>query len=353
VPLGYRVTDKKVVVVPEEATTVRSIFTRYLELGSIGALIEDLERKGIRTKTLRLADGRVRGGIRFGTGALAHLLKNRFFIGEVVYRGATHQGGHPIIVDRELFEAVQTRLAENAVGRRTRLRGSPSLLAGRIFEDRGNRMSLSHTRKDGVRYRYYVSQAILRQRKGEVGSVARVPAAEIEQLVLACARAHQTQDNRAIPDRDLIEQRVHSITVRAQGLDVKILVGEVDSETSLITLPWTAPSFAAVKGIVHTPSAGAPALKPETREALLSAIAKARRWIDDLRQGRRASFAEIARQEGQVERHIRLLAPLAFVSPRIVSAIVGGTAPADLTVTGLARALPHSWTEQARTVGLR
>ena len=82
VPLGYRVADKKVVVVPEEAATVRILFTRYLELGSIGALIKDLDRRGVRTKTSRLVDGRVRGGIRFGTGALAHLLKNRFYIGE-------------------------------------------------------------------------------------------------------------------------------------------------------------------------------------------------------------------------------------------------------------------------------
>src|ERR1700726_1763214 len=104
VPVGYRVADKKVVVVPEEAAAVPMLFSRYLELGSIGALIKDLDRRGVRTKTSRLVDGRIRGGIRFGTGALAHLLKNRFYIGEVVYRGATHQGGHQPIIERELFE---------------------------------------------------------------------------------------------------------------------------------------------------------------------------------------------------------------------------------------------------------
>jgi len=363
VPMGYRVADKKVVVVPEEATAVGTIFTRYLELGSIRALIEDLDRREIRTKSLRLVDGRVRGGIRFGTGALGHLLKNRFYIGEVVYRGATHRGGHTPIVGRELFEAVQARLAENAVRRRTRLRGSPALLTGRIFDDRDNRMSPSHTMKNGARYRYYVSQAILQQRKGEVGAVGRVPAAEIEQLVLECVHANQTSagktlDGAAPPDRDLIERHVHSVTVRPRGLDVRIVVLAADGSrpddalTTLITLPWTAPGLAAVKGIVHAPSEPVRVLKPETRDALLHAIAKARRWIDDLRQGRTTSFADIARQEGQVERHIRLLATLAFVSPRIVSAIIEGTLPADLTVTGLARALPHSWAGQAQRVGL-
>jgi site-specific DNA recombinase len=95
-------------------------------------------------------------------------------------------------------------------------------------------------------------------------------------------------------------------------------------------------------------------LFPNTRisssKALLIAIAKARQWIDDLAHGQAASFAIIARREGKVERHVRLLAPLAFVSPRIVSALLEGIAPADLTLTTLARALPYSWAEQERRV---
>jgi hypothetical protein len=93
-------------------------------------------------------------------------------------------------------------------------------------------------------------------------------------------------------------------------------------------------------------------IKPDRREALLIAIANARNWMDDLMQGRVASFAAIARREGKVERHIRVLAPLAFLSPRIVSALLDGTAPADLTATKLARALPHSWAEQERRAGI-
>ena len=154
VPLGYRVIDKKLVVVPEEAEAVRTIFTRYLELGSMRPLIEDLDRRGIRTKANGLTNGSVRGGIRFGVGSLAHLLKNRFYIGEVVYRGAIHHGEHEPILERELFEAVQAKLAANTVTRQVRLKGSPAILTGRIFDDRGNRMSPSHSNKLGVRYRY-------------------------------------------------------------------------------------------------------------------------------------------------------------------------------------------------------
>ena len=122
--------------------------------------------------------------------------------------------------------------------------------------------------------------------------------------------------------------------------------------SSTITLSWTAPSFAAVKGIIHEPGAK-PAMKAESRrDALLIAIGKARKWIDDIRLGRFSSFAEIAKREALCERHIRLLAPLAFLSPRIIAAIVDGTAPPGLTVTGLAKALPYSWAEQERRIGL-
>ena len=110
-------------------------------------------------------------------------------------------------------------------------------------------------------------------------------------------------------------------------------------------------SFVAVKGILHAPSTK-PAISPERRDALLAAIAKARGWIEGIRLGRFASFAEIAEHEAQGERHIRLLAPLALLSPRIIAAIVNATAPTDLTVTGLAKALPYSWAEQERRIGL-
>jgi site-specific DNA recombinase len=100
VPLGYRCIDKKLVVVPEEAEAVRTIFARYLELGSMGALLTELDRQGIRTKVNGRRDGCRSGGIRFGVGSLAHLLKNRFYLGEVTYRGEVHRGEHAPILGR-------------------------------------------------------------------------------------------------------------------------------------------------------------------------------------------------------------------------------------------------------------
>jgi hypothetical protein len=378
VPLGYRCVDKKLVVVPREADTVRTIFTRYLELGSVGALVAELDRRGIRTKVNGRIDGRVRGGIRFGVGSLAHLLKNRFYIGEVVYRGEVHCGEHAPILDRDLFEAVQAKLAANAVARQVRLKGSRAILTGRIFDNRGNRMSPTHSNKLGVRYRYYVSHALLQSRKTEAGSIPRVPAPEIEALVLDGVRKHlpaTTEQPTTVADRDLIERYVERVIIRPQAVEIRIASsessesghahedsvqaatpgigdpGSTPSPIAAITLTWTPPSYVATKGIVHAPSA-MPAMKRESRDALLTAITKARRWIEDLRLGRIESLAKIAEREALGERHARLLAPLAFVSPRIIAAIVDGTAPADLTVTGLAKALPYSWAEQERNTGL-
>jgi hypothetical protein len=121
-------------------------------------------------------------------GPLAYLLKNRFYIGEVVYRGEVHAGEQIPIIDREL--AVQRKLAERAVTRKLRRSRSPSFLCGLLFDDRGNRMSPSHANKKGVRYRYYVSQALLQKRNAEAGSIGRVAAPDVEELAVAALR-HQ------------------------------------------------------------------------------------------------------------------------------------------------------------------
>jgi site-specific DNA recombinase len=365
VPLGYASFNKKLVVVPDEANTVRLIFQRYLELGSVRALAQDLDRRGIQTKRRALANGQTIGGIRFGLGALAHLLKNRFYIGEVVYRGAIHTGEHEPILDRDLFEAVQAKLAGNAVERQLRLKASSALLAGRIFDDRGNRMTPTHTNKDGVRYRYYVSHALQQRRKHEAGSVSRVPAPEIDAVVLKALRDRfgGHDDGRQLPlldDRELIERRLERVIIKSYAIEIHVANAERlegmrrdtagDCETddppqTTITVPWSAATFAEVKGIIHSPSPRS-TMSLDTRELLLSAIAKARTWIDDVVDGRVGSFSEIARREGKVERHIRLLAPLAFVSPRMISEIVDGVVARDLTVTSLAKRLAYSWAEQ-------
>jgi site-specific DNA recombinase len=350
VPLGYASVNKKLVVVPEEAETVRLIFQRYLELGSIRTLLEDLHRQGIRTRRQTLATGKIRGGISFGVGPLAHLLRNRFYIGEVVYHGAVCPGEQEPVIDRALFDAVQAKLAASATTRQLKLRASPAILTGRLFDDRGNRMTPSHTNKLGARYRYYVSHAVLPKRNNEAGGVTRVNAPDIEAVVVTALRNHlgkSTNDVHQDPatDRGLIEQNVERIVIKSQALEIQ-LINKIPNDSSdiVIATQWTMATTAAVSGVLHSPSHGA-VTSAGNRDALLTAIAKARAWINDFVEGRVTSFGQIAKHEGKVERHIRLLAPLAFVSPKIIAAIVDGSM-SSVGVTELARRVSHQWAER-------
>jgi site-specific DNA recombinase len=216
VPLGYRSVDKKLEIVPEEADLVRTIFESYLRLGSISALAASLNAEGLKPKPRRLANGRTVAAACYCVGPLAHLLKNRFYIGEVAYRGEIHAGEHEPILDRALFDAVQSRLKEQAVERSAIRSSTPALLAGRIFDDRKNPMTPTHANKKGIRYRYYVSHALLQGRANEAGSVARISAPDVEALIANRLRAESDADNDA-SDREIIENHlVRAIVGRDQ-----------------------------------------------------------------------------------------------------------------------------------------
>src|SRR5260370_35445260 len=176
VPLGYDVENKRLVVNPEEADRVRIIFRRYLELGCLTKLARELRERGIQTKVTHRGDGSLRAGIPCTKGPLAYLLKNRVYVGEIVHKGQYYPGEHAPIIERELFDAVQQALASRAQAcGHTRINNG-SLLTGRIFDDRGNRMTPSTGKKGPARYRYYLSCALLQGRREDAGSVRRVPA---------------------------------------------------------------------------------------------------------------------------------------------------------------------------------
>jgi site-specific DNA recombinase len=277
VPLGYRSVDKKLEIVPEESDLVRKIFHDYLRLGSISALAGSLNAEGTRPKPRRLANGRTVAAACYRVGPLAHLLKNRFYIGEVAYRGEIHPGEHQPILDRALFDAVQTRLKEQAVGRSAIRSSSPALLAGRIFDDRNNPMTPTHANKKGVRYRYYVSHALVQGRASEAGSVARISAPDVEALITNRLRANSDAGDDA-SDREIIENHfVRAIVGRDQititpRLDASVNDANDQSNGPTISVPFTA-TLPLRKGISHSPL-GRQAIDEATRSALLTAIAR-------------------------------------------------------------------------------
>jgi DNA invertase Pin-like site-specific DNA recombinase len=200
VPLGYQVRDKKLIVNEEEAGAVRLIFGRYLALGSLPALQRDLRANGVVTRRRTLSSGKVVGGGPLTNGPLAHLLRNRMYLGDINHRGKSYPGEHQPILDQALFDAVQARLDANLRERRAKNERSHALLLGRLFDDRGNRMTPSYAIKKGVRYRYYVSCVLAQGRKSEAGSIARIAASAIETIVRdAVARRASSNDRGAEP----------------------------------------------------------------------------------------------------------------------------------------------------------
>ena len=191
-PLGYQMKDDKIAVIEDEAERVRLIYRRYLELGGVNALVRDLRERNIRTKSRLLATGATRGGVHFGRGSLFYLLRNRFYIGEVKYKDEILPGEQPAIMDRALFDAVQQKLTDQWTAQSTVRNASDHLLTGLLFDDAGHRMVPTHATKSGVRYRYYVSLPHLHgeSKTASVGSVSRIPATEIEDVIVKSFREY-------------------------------------------------------------------------------------------------------------------------------------------------------------------
>ena len=250
--------------------------------------------------------------------------------------------------------AIQAKLAEGASKRMAARAESPAILMGLIFDDRGNPMSPSHSNKKGVRYRYYISHALLQNRGEAVGSIARVSAPDVETAVIGAIHNTCAADP-AKTDAEPIETYIARVTVHPDRLAVQLRSGspvdEGDGDPSAektVTVPFS-PTKPLQKGVARAPSDPG-TIDSETRDTLLQAIARARSWMDRIVSGKADSTDEIAASEQLAERYVRFLLPLAFLSPRIVSAIDNGMAPGDLTVATLARALPHTWAEQERRI---
>jgi site-specific DNA recombinase len=184
VPLGYRVVDRKLMIDEKEGPIVRLIFERYCALGSMIAVMRELRERRVVTRTRVLSSGRTIGGIALTKGPLAYLLKNRMYLGEVNHGQTSYPGEHPALIDKTVFESAREILARNAAARGHSQSRSQALLVGRLFDDRGHRMTPSFAVKRGVRYRYYVSRAVTEGQNDLAGSIVRVPAVDVEQAVL-------------------------------------------------------------------------------------------------------------------------------------------------------------------------
>jgi len=184
VPLGYDVIDRKLIINETEAETVRRLFQLYQQHANARRVKEEADKLGLRTKNRRPNNGRRQGGMPFRHGHIYSLLSNPIYVGDIAHRGERYAGEHEAIIDRETWDAVREQLERNAVVRHCASNAkAPSLLAGLLFDEDGNRMGASHASKAGRRYRYYVSK--LAKKKFPDGDTGwRLPAPAIEDVVL-------------------------------------------------------------------------------------------------------------------------------------------------------------------------
>lgn len=386
-PLGYDTRDRKLIVNSDEAETVRHIFVRYLELGSVPALKSELDAGSIRSKGRISKTGNVSGGKSFSRGALYKVLSNRIYLGEIVHKDKSYPGEHAAIVDPELWMRVQALLNDNTVERRAGTNAKdPSLLTGLVFDDAGNPLTPSHANKQGVRYRYYV--------RGRVGGAPaiRLPGREIEELVVGQLTSLLKDPTRlfdALPESvgDVAERRgllerakevatslgtddhaarkriVHDIVSRievgresielsidrlglADLLSVDAVMSEEEKRPYRISCPYKIKRRGVETRLILSNDRMERPARPDP--ALIRAVAKAFVWNKLLMIGEAESIRHLARNNGCTEAYVRRLLPLAFLTPKLVEAILQGQQPKDLTLQKLTRLeeLPRDWGQQ-------
>jgi site-specific DNA recombinase len=391
VPLGYRVEDRKLHVVEEEAAIVREIFALYLELGSVPALQRELRRRDIRTRVRTLATGRTIGGVHLTNGPLAKILRNRHYLGEINHRRQSWPGEHAAIIDAETFANVQAKLDRQRVARAARLK-SNALLLGKLINESGEKLTPSYAIKKGVRYRYYISTSAMQARDRAASATHRLPASALETAVIDalrlamekqaaeasggrsigpegaadCQNIHVRNGGRRPPPaptastdvaaqaRSMIDAYLVRVIVRADKLDIEYRADLNDPHTTeALSVPWSKPAAHVRRAILTpaSPDAQSRRMEGEDRDRLILAIATARSWLDGLIKGTISDIAELAASHKRTPRSIRMTLSLAFLDPTLIDAVCAGMLPRGYGVTRLMD-LPPRFADQWRALGL-
>jgi hypothetical protein len=230
------------------------------------------------------------------------------------------------------------------------------------------RMIPTHAKKAGIRYRYYASTPVLHgeAKTASIGSVSRVPAADIEDAIIKCLQAHlaaqldgSTSNAVQLRDRAALTQLIASIVVHPDRLVVRFKPGETDeapdcADGPSLTIPWQKPPSKRARRILLPHGKSRSDARPEQferRARLVNAIAKGRRWLDDVISGRVTNITELCSREECSVRQVNTTLSLAFLAPNLVKAAVEGRLPRGIGVERL-RDLPAEWSQQFEALGL-
>jgi hypothetical protein len=232
-----------------------------------------------------------------------------------------------------------------------------ALLAGRIFDDRGNRMTPSHARKRGIKYRYYLSSALLQGQSERSGSISRVPAAEVEAVVISSVR-ERLKLSASVDDRGVIDTHIARVEIRPGKLVIKLAQTQRRKRRAqrdlTLHIPWHKPPSKRRREIL-LPDAIEPQnarpIRPETRATLVAAIARGRCWLKEVVEDARITVESIAERERCSIRKVNMTISLAFLAPDLVKAAIEGRLPRGMGVARLVDS-PAGWSRQYQMLGL-
>jgi DNA invertase Pin-like site-specific DNA recombinase len=397
VPFGYQVHDRKLVIEPEEAEGVRHIYRRYLALGTVQLLRQDLAHDGHTGKS----------GRPLTRGALFHLLRNRIYRGEIAHKAAIYPGAHEAIVTADLWDAVQARLAGNRQGNPTVPAHHPTLnlLSGLLHDDSGEAMTATHAVKGGKRYRYYVSRRLLTGTRDAHPTGLRLPAGDIERLVeegmhrllgdrsglFKALRDADALPHAADAQQRMLQQAEHLAQHwdEMQRADLHRILAtllqhvmmhqdrvevHLCRQALLTLLLGDAPAAGSVNPIGNTTSHDASPLMltiparlrrsgkemvmvvegPDAHRTpdpvLIKLLTKAHALRDALTASEVPSLTIFAEREQVSKSYVTRLVRLAYLAPPIVTAILEGRQPVGLSAKRLLQdtRLPLAWSEQQR-----
>ncbi len=327
VPFGYDVKDKELIINEKEAKTVKHIFERYLELKSMAELARELNREGYRTKSDIFKKATVR-----------RIVTNPIYMGKIRHYEKEYEGKHDAIIEKEKWQKAQ-ELIKNQPYRGVKY--EEALLKGMIrCRCCKVNMTLTYSKKENKRYRYYICNNHLRG-KGCKSMNRTVVAGEVEKEVMKRAeRLYENLEEKAEEwknlsfgkQKEVVKKLVKGVMVKEDGI-------EVSSEDKVEFIPMGLKK----KGNKCT------VVEPEgkTNNALLKAVVRAHLWKRQLEEGEYANIKELSKKINIGTRRIQQILRLNYLAPKIKEDIVNGRQPRGLKLADLGE-IPMLWSEQLK-----
>ncbi|MFK7875156.1 MAG: recombinase family protein [Paracoccaceae bacterium] len=366
VPLGYDPDGRTLTINEEEAQTVRSIYDLYAQHGAMRLVQETAARMKLRSKLRRAPDGSLSGGKIMSRGQLHHILTNPIYAGRIRHKGQVFDGQHSAIIEPKRWNAIQELMSGSArKPRGSKQHRDTSPLAGKIYDEAGERLTPSHAQKGKKRYRYYISKKLVTgvSEVGEKQRTRRIPALPLEEAVsnavnkqvrklcevtrgqdIDKAGADMLDANTALDAVERICFAQGALTISISPSKFQHMIKTVPTSNDLtITLPFTERRRGNEMKIVVGDAAAT--IDP----VLLTNVAFANQWYRQLKNGQ--GFEAIARHAGVSKRRVQQIVDLAFLAPDVVRDITNGTQPLGLTSDWCLRHdFPAEWEAQRQRI---